>query len=119
MRVGSAEYRLLKAAFDAPQAQDHRRHSELLQYLEEELGAWLAPDWLGRAAAPNDLWRLGKRLLLTYSHDPSSAYNDRVWPEVQHAWGDKRTGGDLYRFLDGKSSLHLWSLLQIKLFIQY
>ena len=64
----------------------------------------MAPDWLGREVTPNDLWHMKRTLILTYSHDPSSAYNDKVWPEVRHEWGDKQTANSLWRFLSGKQN---------------
>ena len=65
------------------------RHLELVEYLEGELGEFMAPDWIWENVTPNDLWNMNRTLILSYAHDPSSAYNDKIWPEVQHAWGDK------------------------------
>ncbi|XP_059086784.1 uncharacterized protein LOC131883348 [Tigriopus californicus] len=47
-----------------------------------------------------------KTLILTYSHDPSSAYNDKIWSEVRHAWGDKKRPEALYRFLNRSMTRH-------------
>ena len=82
--------------------QDSDKHSELVRYLDEELGEFMAPDWLGRDVTPNDLWQMNKTLILTYSHDASSAYNDKIWPEVRHSWGNKMRKADLKRFLGRK-----------------
>ena len=65
------------------------RHLELVEYLESELGEFMAPDWIWEDVTPNDLWNMNRSLILSYAHDPSSAYNDKIWSEVQHAWGDK------------------------------
>ena len=65
------------------------RHLELVEYLEGELGEFMAPDWIWEDVTPNDLWNMNRSLILSYAHDPSSAYNDKIWSEVQHAWGDK------------------------------
>ena len=62
---------------------------ELVEYLEAELGEFMAPDWIWENVTPNDLWNLNRTLILSYAHDPSSAYNDKIWSEVQHAWGNK------------------------------
>jgi hypothetical protein len=40
------------------------KHSELLEYIVEELGVFMAPDWLGRGVTLNDLWHLNKTLIV-------------------------------------------------------
>ncbi len=40
------------------------KHSELLEYIVEELGEFMAPDWLGRGVTLNDLWHLNKTLIV-------------------------------------------------------
>lgn len=77
-------------------------HGKLLRYLDGELGDFMAGDWLGRDVTPRQLWDSNKTLILTYSHDPSSAYNDKIWSEVRHAWGDKKRPEALFRFLNSK-----------------
>ncbi len=77
-----------------------------MQYLDEELGEFMAPDWLWRGVTPNELWKMNRTLILSYSHDPSSAYNDKIWFEVQHAWGDKQEPEELRSYLDGAMRRH-------------
>ena len=62
----------------------------------------MAPDWLGRAVTLNDLWNMNKTLIITYSHNPSSAFSDMLWSEVRHVWGNQRTPMGLKGFLSGK-----------------
>ena len=69
------------------------RHLELVEYLEGELGEFMAPDWIRENVTPNDLWNMNRTLILSYAHDPPSAYNDKIWSEVQHAWGNKERVG--------------------------
>ena len=63
----------------------------------------MAPDWLGRAVTLNDLWNMNKTLIITYSHNPSSAFSDMLWSEVRHVWGNQRTPMGLKGFLSGKT----------------
>ena len=56
---------------------DESNHATLLRYLQAELGQFMAPDWLGRSVTLNDLWNMNKTLIVTYSHDPSSAFVGR------------------------------------------
>lgn len=39
-----------------------------MEYLDTELGEFMAPDWLGRnrRATLNDLWALNRTLIVTY-----------------------------------------------------
>jgi len=92
------------------------RHLELVEYLEGELGEFMAPDWIWENVTPNDLWNMNRTLILSYAHDPSSAYNDKIWPEVQHAWGDKERASDLRQYLDdamwrNRHAKYLWAAM--------
>jgi hypothetical protein len=40
------------------------KHQELMEYIVEELGEFMAPDWLGRGVTLNDLWHLNKTLIV-------------------------------------------------------
>jgi hypothetical protein len=59
----------------------------------------MAPDWLWHGVTPDNLWSMNRTLILSYAHDPSSAYNDKIWFEIPHAWGDKQNVGDLKKYL--------------------
>ncbi len=82
--------------------EDENPHAELLRYLNAELGDFMAPDWLGRSVTLNDLWATNRTLIVTYSHDPSSAFSDKLWSEVRHVWGDQENPTGLRNFLGGK-----------------
>ena len=82
---------------------NENNHAELLRYLKAEIGEFMAPDWLGRSVTLNDLWNMNKTLIVTYSHDPSSAFSEDLWSEVRHVWGNKRTANELNEFLWGKA----------------
>ena len=79
---------------------------ELVEYLEAELGEFMAPDWIWENVTPNDLWNLNRTLILSYAHDPSSAYNDKIWSEVQHAWGNKEKVQSCLLFLSKLIPIH-------------
>ena len=61
----------------------------------------MAPDWLGRSLTLNELWSQNKTLIVTYSHDPSSAFSDVLWSEVRQVWGNQRNAQGLKSFLSG------------------
>ena len=46
---------------------------------------------------------MNKTLIITYSHNPSSAFSDMLWSEVRHVWGNQRTPMGLKGFLSGKT----------------
>lgn len=75
-------------------------HRELVNYLEEELGDYLVPDWLGPNLTPNDIWNLdSKRIILTYANELSSDSNSSIWPEVEHVWADSENSEELFSYL--------------------
>jgi hypothetical protein len=80
-------------------------HDELIGFLFSELGEFIAPDWLGWRVTPNDLWRKNKTLIISYAHDPSSAFNGLIWPEVKHIWANKAKENELKEHLQGKENL--------------
>ena len=49
------------------------RHEELVEYILEELGEFMAPDWLGRAVTMNDLWHLNKTLIVRRGQNSNSS----------------------------------------------
>jgi len=59
------------------------RHEDLVRYLQEELGEFMAPDWLGRnrQTTLNDLWALNRTLIVTYQvtqwSDPQKGFLSR------------------------------------------
>ena len=73
------------------------------------LGEFMAPDWLGRSVTLNDLWNLNKTLIVTYSHDPSTAFSDILWSEVRHVWGNQRNANGLFTFLADAMHLRKWA----------
>ena len=77
------------------------RHAELISYLMEELGEFMAPDWMGSDVTLNELWAANKTLIITYGSAENHLFNGLLWSEVEHAWGDARTRQDLYAFLQG------------------
>jgi len=82
---------------------NENNHAALFRLLQAELGQYMAPDWLGRAVTLNDLWNMNKTLIITYSHNPSSAFSDILWSEVRHVWGNQRTPMGLKGFLSDHS----------------
>jgi len=84
-------------------------HAALFRLLQAELGQYMAPDWLGRAVTLNDLWNMNKTLIITYSHNPSSAFSDLLWSEVRHVWGNQRTPMGLKGFLSEAMQLRKWA----------
>jgi hypothetical protein len=84
-------------------------HAGLLRYLRAELGDYMTPDWLGRSVTPNDLWNMNRTLIVTYSHDPSSAFSDVLWSEVRQIWGNQQSGTGLKNFLGQSMNLRRWA----------
>ena len=56
--------------------------TRLMEYVTEELGEFMSPDWLGRDVSLNDLWRLNRTLIVTYENDYMEADNEYLWSEV-------------------------------------
>ena len=75
----------------------------------------MAPDWLGRSVTPNDLWEMNRTLIVTYSHDPSSAFSDVLWSEVRHVWGNQQSSIGLKNFLGG---LYFFEIQIIRLLLR-
>ena len=73
----------------------------------EELGDFMAPDWMGSGTTPNELWAENKTLIVTYANGPSQALNGLLWPEVEHAWGNTRSAKELKDFLAGKMQVNI------------
>ena len=67
----------------------------------QELGEFMAPDWMGSGVTPNELWAANKTLILTYANAPNHAFNGNLWSDVEQAWGDARNLQELYAFLTG------------------
>ena len=89
------------------------RHEELVSYIIEELGEFMAPDWLGKAATMNDLWHLNRTLIVTYQDDLTENKFDNLWTEALHAWGDTKHPGSLFRYLNNtmnnkQSATYMW-----------
>ena len=76
------------------------RHDELWRYINEELGEFMAPDWLGKAATMNDLWHLNRTLIVTYQDDVTENRYDNLWTEALHAWADTKHPVNLFRYLN-------------------
>lgn len=68
----------------------------------EELGDFMAPDWMSAGTTPNELWAANKTLIVTYANGPSQALNGLLWPEVEHAWANTRNAKELREFLGGE-----------------
>ena len=91
--------------------QSMEKHAALIGYLQEELGNYTIPDWMGSNVTPNDIWNLAsetgetgeKRLLITYANAPSADFNTLLWPEVIHAWGNSKNPTHLKNYLTGRS----------------
>ena len=77
----------------------------------EELGEFMAPDWMGSDVTLNELWAANKTLIITYGSAENHLFNGLLWSEVEHAWGDARTRQDLYAFLQGT----VWECLKFVL----
>jgi len=67
--------------------------------LKSELGAYTAPRTLSPNATPNDIWSLGRSVIISYS-EPKVAHQYPIyWPPLPQEWGDKRKLPDLKEFL--------------------
>ena len=95
----SPVYKILKSK---TKFQNKTAHDELIGFLLAELGEFIAPDWLGWRVTPNELWRKNKTLIISYAHDPSSAFNGLIWPEVKHVWANKAKENELKDYLQGE-----------------
>ena len=95
----SPVYKILKSK---SKFQNKTAHDELIGFLLAELGEFIAPDWLGWRVTPNELWRKNKTLIISYAHDPSSAFNGLIWPEVKHVWANKAKENELKDYLQGE-----------------
>ena len=89
------------------------RHDELVNYINQELGEFMAPDWLGKAATMNDLWHLNRTLIVTYQDDSTENKYDNLWSEALHAWADTKPPANLFRYLNQtmqskQSATYLW-----------
>ena len=89
------------------------RHDELVNYINQELGEFMAPDWLGKAATMNDLWHLNRTLIVTYQDDATDNKYDNLWSEALHAWADTKHPANLFRYLNQtmqskQSATYLW-----------
>ena len=89
------------------------RHDELVEYINSELGEFMAPDWLGSRASLNDLWHLNRTLIVTYQDDVVEKRHENLWAETLHAWGNTRQPQKLFKYLDGmmeakRSATLLW-----------
>ena len=89
------------------------RHDELVNYINQELGEFMAPDWLGKAATMNDLWHLNRTLIVTYQDDTTENKYDNLWSEALHAWADTKPPANLFRYLNQtmqskQSATYLW-----------
>ena len=43
---------------DNSESQSMEKHAALIGYLQEELGNYTIPDWLGSNVTPNQIWNL-------------------------------------------------------------
>lgn len=89
------------------------RHDELVEYINSELGEFMAPDWLGKGASMNDLWHLNRTLIVTYEDDTMEKKNENLWTEALHAWANTRQPAKLFKYLDEtmtakKSASYFW-----------
>ena len=78
----------------------------------------MAPDWVGRNAAPNDLWHLNRTLVVTYNHPITWSYNSKIWPDVQVRERKSRSSIDRVEFnthqcIPLSCALHILSLVTL------
>ena len=79
---------------------EETRHSELVEYIQSELGEFMAPMWIGKEVSMNDLWEINRTLIVTYQDVRTKNMHDNLWTEAKHAWGNARKPEQLVRFLD-------------------
>jgi len=89
------------------------RHDELYEYIKDELGEFMTPDWLGKAATMNDLWHLNRTLIVTYQDDITENKYDNLWTEALHAWANTKHPNNLFRYLNEtmntkQSATYMW-----------
>nr|ATU82927.1 secreted Phospholipase C-like protein [Pristhesancus plagipennis] len=76
-------------------------HYELIKYLRDELGSYVAPPWLSWNANLGQLWDRNKRLILSYNDRSLVAENlDFLWSPVSQKWPDVRSVRALYSFFN-------------------
>lgn len=61
---------------------DNKVHEVFVKLIDKELGAFLAPKSLTSRVTPNDLWKLGKTIILGYADGTSVANNNFLWSNV-------------------------------------
>ncbi|XP_021947606.1 PI-PLC X domain-containing protein 1 [Folsomia candida] len=75
------------------------RHAKLAEFLVSELGKHIAPRTLSPNATPNDLWSIGRTVIIAYSELKVVHSYNFLWPPLPQEWGDKRRLPDLKGFL--------------------
>lgn len=74
------------------------RHQELITLLESSFGRWMAPRDLGLDPTMSELWKNGKRLIVTYPSSEAST-SQFLWDPVYHLWGNVNNMEDLEEYL--------------------
>jgi len=88
--------------FDEPES-----HAKLVEYVERELGEYMAPSNIGAHVTLDQLWAINKTLIVAYAHGTTRAAHPLLWPSIPQEWGDKRSVEELYSFLNAVNDQRL------------
>ena len=76
------------------------RHTELVEYIQRELGQFMVPTWMGKDISLNDMWELNRTLIVTYRDVRTKNKYDNLWTEAEQAWANARKPYQLFSYLD-------------------
>lgn len=77
-----------------------RRHEDLIDLLQAELGHYMIPVNFTSWANLNTLWSTGKRLYVGHADENSRKQNSFLFPAIKHLWGDVDTKVTLKNYLN-------------------
>lgn len=64
-------------------------HDTLVDYLQKELGPFIAPPNLTWNAKLQDFWKINKTVILAYNNEKVlKKYSHLLWPPVYQRWGN-------------------------------
>jgi len=69
------------------------------EFLQTELGGLAVPRTLSPNATPNDIWSIGKSVIIAYSEPKVAHQYPFLWPPLPQEWGNKRRLPDLKDFM--------------------
>ena len=73
------DFHRFSSVFDGDKGR--KRHPELVEYINMELGEFMAPVWMGKGATMDDLWEMNRTLIVTYQDVATKNQHDNLWTE--------------------------------------